>query len=273
MTAAVEEGARAAPPFLKWAGGKRWLTGKTAFLPTSIQGRYIEPFLGSGAVFFRLRPARALLSDVNAALIEVYQAIQADHERVIDYLRVHAAKHNEDYYYQVRQMTCRNEFSRAAQFIYLNRTCWNGLYRVNRQGVFNVPIGTKTKVMLDDDDFADIARALRNSEVVVADFEQQINRAVAGDFIFADPPYTVRHKHNGFIKYNENLFKWEDQVRLRDALLRAKSRGARILLTNADHESVRSLYQSDFALTELSRYSAISGASKSRGSYSELLIA
>lgn len=259
-------------PFLKWAGGKRWLTNRVSTSPPDGNGTYFEPFLGSAAMFFHIQPARSVLSDANAALIETYQAIQSDHEKVATYLRGHASKHSPEYYYNVRAMGCRNEYSRAAQFIYLNRTCWNGLYRVNQQGAFNVPIGTKTNVLLDDDDFEGVAHLLKDCELSTSDFEDQIDRASDGDLIFADPPYTVRHKHNGFIKYNENLFRWEDQVRLHGALVRAKERGARVLLTNADHESIRTLYDQDFSITELSRYSAISGASSSRGSYPELLI-
>ena len=263
---------KATPPFLKWAGGKRWLTGRTSMQAPDEQGTYFEPFLGSAAMFFHLRPFQSVLSDANKSLIEAYQAIRADHEKVAAHLKKHAAKHSIEYYYIVRAMNCRTEFSRAAQFIYLNRTCWNGLYRVNKNGVFNVPVGTKLKVILDDDDFAGVARMLKRCELSNADFECQIDRAKSGDLIFADPPYTVRHKHNGFIKYNENLFSWEDQVRLKEALLRAKIRGARIALTNADHVSIRNLYEQDFSITELSRYSAISGASGSRGNYPELLI-
>lgn len=259
-------------PFLKWAGGKRWLTNQISILLPASGKKYFEPFLGSGAMFFYSRPEKSVLSDANSSLIETYCAIKNDHQKVVSYLCTHASKHSEDYYYSVRSMECRNEYSRAAQFIYLNRTCWNGLYRVNKQGAFNVPKGSKTKVFLDDDDFGAIALALVNSEISTGDFESQIDKAADGDVIFADPPYTVRHKYNGFIKYNETLFSWEDQVRLRDALLRAKRRGAKILLTNADHESIRTLYERDFSLVEASRYSAISGAAGSRGKYPELLI-
>lgn len=260
------------PPFLKWAGGKRWLTTRVAELPQVVTGRYFEPFLGSGAMFFHLKPESAILSDANDALIEVYQAIQADHAKVNAHLRFHASRHSPAYYYAVRSMSCRNEFTRAAQFIYLNRTCWNGLYRVNQKGEFNVPIGTKTKVLLDDDNFEKVANVLRDCELSTNDFESQIDRSIKGDMVFADPPYTVRHKHNGFIKYNENLFSWDDQVRLRDALWRAKRRGVYVMLTNADHESIRTLYADEFSITEMARYSAISGLSSSRGNYPELLI-
>jgi len=258
-------------PFLKWAGGKRWLTRRVEGLNLA-EGTYFEPFLGSAAMFFHWRPRKAVLSDRNEALAGTYQAIKANPSKVVDYLRKHARLHSTEYYYRLREMRCRNDFSRAAQFIYLNRTCWNGLYRVNRDGIFNVPKGTKTNVLLDEDDFTSVAELLKGSEIFSSDFEVQIDKAQNGDVIFADPPYTVRHNFNGFVKYNEVLFSWDDQVRLRNALLRAKERGAKVLLTNADHESIRSLYADGFVFNEIARYSAISSTSGSRGKYSELLI-
>lgn len=257
-------------PFLKWAGGKRWLTYRIAGITP--KGRYFEPFLGSAAMFFHSAPSSAVLSDCNRDLIGTYQALQADHMEVFKHLAEHAKRHSKEYYYELRDRSCRNQFTRAAKFIYLNRTCWNGLYRVNKQGSFNVPKGTKDSVLLDDDAFELVAARLQNAELACADFEDQINKAEAGDFIFADPPYTVRHQYNGFVKYNETLFSWDDQVRLRDALRRAKQRGAEILLTNADHESIRSIYADGFEISEAQRYSAISGIKKSRGTYAELLI-
>lgn len=223
-------------------------------------------------MFFHWRPSRAVLSDTNAELIETYEAIRSDYRKVVSHLRGHAAKHSSEYYYYMRSASFRNEYTRAAKFIYLNRTCWNGLYRVNQQGIFNVPKGSKTNVLLDGDDFEAIATLLREAQLVCADFEPQIDAAQKGDVVFADPPYTVRHKHNGFVKYNETLFCWNDQVRLRDALLRAKQRGVNILLTNADHKSIRALYQPPFQFEEMSRFSAISGLSSSRGKYAELLV-
>lgn len=269
---AIEINDGGTPPFLRWAGGKRWLTNRAFGLPKNSAGTYFEPFLGSGAMFFHLRPNISVLSDSNAALVETYQAIKSNHQRVARHLHGHAKSHSSDYYYRVRATKYRNEFSRAAQFIYLNRTCWNGLYRVNKQGEFNVPIGTKTSVLREDDNFSDIAAILANSEICNVDFEKQIDRAVGGDFIFADPPYTVRHKHNGFIEYNETLFSWQDQVRLMEALDRAKKRGVQVMLTNADHQSIRTLYRKGFEIEEVSRFSAISGTTKGRGNFPELLI-
>lgn len=259
-------------PFLKWAGGKRWLASDLAAKIGSPRGRYIEPFLGSGAVFFSLEPQDSLLGDLNSDLVETYKAIQSDWESVRDRLVEYQFTHSKENYYIVRGDIPDNIIEKAARFIYLNRTCWNGLYRVNLAGKFNVPIGTKASVLLETDDFNRASDCLKGAKIFCGDFELLIDQAEAGDVLFADPPYTVRHKHNGFVKYNESLFSWNDQVRLRDALLRAKNRGAAIYATNADHESIRSLYEKDFSLVGVERYSAISGKSSTRGKYPELII-
>jgi DNA adenine methylase len=259
-------------PFLKWAGGKRWLNPMATRLRSVPFRTYYEPFLGSGAIFFGLMPRAAVLSDTNPDLIETYQSIKDDWHAVQKKLSEHDRNHSSDYYYRIRDHAPRKPHTRAARFIYLNRTCWNALYRVNRKGQFNTPIGTKTRAVLPSDDFKKVSTLLRNVEIVLGDFEEQIDRARKGDLIFADPPYTVRHKYNGFIKYNEQLFSWSDQERLCSALARAKRRGALVICTNADHESIRELYGRNFQLTPLERYSAIAGAGGNRGSYAELLI-
>lgn len=258
-------------PFLKWAGGKRWLAAVLDPLLVQNGATYFEPFVGSGAMYFHSTPSKAVLSDANPDLIETFSAIKDMPEKVFDLLKEHATKHSTEYYYKVRATKYRTAATRAARIIYLNRTCWNGLYRVNKNGDFNVPKGTKTSVILESDNFQSISEILQNAELLCSDFEIQIDRAKNGDVIFADPPYTVRHKHNGFIKYNENLFSWNDQERLCDALARAKKRGATVLLTNADHSSIRTLY-SEFQIEETTRYSAISSTSKKRGRFEELII-
>jgi len=144
-------------PFLKWAGGKRWLVQRYPEIFDIAFDRYVEPSLGVGQSFFHLEPERSVISDVNPALINVYSALQSDYRRVWSHLLVHARNHNDAYYYEVRSKTFRSSASRAAQFLYLNRTCWNGLYRENLRGEFNVPRGTKNSVIFDDDDFAAIA--------------------------------------------------------------------------------------------------------------------
>lgn len=260
------------PPFLKWAGGKRWLVNHRPNLFNTNFKRYIEPFLGSGAVFFHLQPANAILCDQNPSLIETYNAIKGDWARVLRELRKHQRSHSRAHYYAVRETKYRSRYTRAAQFIYLNRTCWNGLYRVNLSGEFNVPIGTKSNVLLDTDDFQRVSDLLSNSDLKVRDFEKTIDLAKSGDLIFADPPYTVKHNLNGFIKYNERLFGWDDQIRLHHALCHAQKRGARIILTNADHSSIRKLYKKHFCLESVSRKSVLSGDKNYRGEVRELII-
>jgi DNA adenine methylase len=259
-------------PFLKWAGGKRWICKELTARIGPIQGRYIEPFLGSGAVFFSVRPGNAILSDVNRDLVYTYRALKSQHRAVLRHLIDHQISHCSEYYYKVRDNIPSSFAERAARFIYLNRTCWNGLYRVNLDGKFNVPIGTKSTVLLDSDDFETVADCLSRAEITHSDFLTAVDNAKEGDVVFCDPPYTVRHNFNGFVKYNETLFSWSDQVRLRDAVLRARERGARIYVTNADHESIWELYQKDFQIHKFKRYSAIGGAKAVRGTYSEILI-
>lgn len=259
-------------PFLKWAGGKRWLSDRILQLASPIQGQYIEPFLGGGAVFFALKPPRALLSDVNPELINTYKAIRDDHEKVFSLLKAHHLAHSKDYYYRIRDYSPRCPYRKAARFIYLNRTCWNGLYRVNLNGQFNVPIGTKSAVLMPTDDWPTLSGLLGSAQLVCSDFEDSIARAGEGDLVFADPPYTVKHNLNGFIKYNDSLFSWGDQVRLRDAVVNAKRRGARVIVTNAHHESIKDLYKQHFRLESVSRASVLAGSAIHRGRYDELLI-
>jgi len=260
-------------PFLKWAGGKRWLAHLLVEKIGTIEGTYIEPFLGSGAVYFALTPQRAKLSDINTELINTYLALQDHHLEISKLLRSHQRKHCTSFYYWARDTyQPRSIASRAARFIYLNRTAWNGLYRVNKEGRFNVPKGTKNSVLLGTDNWPAIASLSRKAKFSCIDFETAIDGASCGDVIFSDPPYTVKHNLNGFIKYNELLFTWEDQKRLNAALIRAKHRGARIYSTNANHQSVREMYKKNFKLEALSRISVISGDAKYRGQFSELLI-
>lgn len=259
-------------PFLKWAGGKRWLADSYTHLFPKTFGCYFEAFLGSGAVFFSLRPNNAVLADVNKELIECYSTIRDQWQEVVAHLKIHHRQHSKQYYYEIRNRMPRLPATRAARFIYLNRTCWNGLYRVNLGGDFNVPIGTKKNVLLDTDNFEELSNVLRETELVVSDFEAVIERAKAGDLIFADPPYTVRHNLNGFVKYNEKIFHWDDQVRLRDCLQRASDRGCLIFLTNANHPSILNLYRNNFDIIPLERCSVIAAKAIDRGRYEELVI-
>lgn len=259
-------------PFLKWAGGKRWLISRPANLFPETINRYFEPFLGGGAVFFHIQPNNGYLSDINPDLINAYQVIRDDWESLHRLLTQYHNRHSKDFYYAIRSQKPRNPVRRAARFIYLNRTCWNGLYRVNRRGEFNVPIGSKNKVLLDDDNFQELSNILHGISIEACDFEVTMDRAQAGDFLFVDPPYTVKHDLNGFIKYNEKIFSWEDQLRLKSAIERALNRGVLILVLNAHHKSIMELYQGIGQMITLERASVIAGAPESRGVCNELAI-
>lgn len=260
-------------PFLKWAGGKRWFTKNYSVFFPQTYNRYIEPFLGGGSVYFYMQPIQALLGDINEELINAYVSIRDNCTEVEEKLKIHQLNHNEDYYYLIRDETPINPIERATRLIYLNRTCFNGIYRVNMQGKFNVPKGTKNKVVLEIDNFQEISEILSTAKIYISDFEKLIDEAGKDDFIFADPPYTVRHNNNGFIKYNEKLFSWHDQIRLANCLWRAHSRGAKIIATNANNQLICDLYKErDFNIMTVSRYSSISANPLRRNQYEEIII-
>ncbi|OBZ94325.1 DNA methyltransferase [Pararhizobium polonicum] len=258
-------------PILKWAGGKRWLVVADRLPKPSKYQRYVEPFLGSGAVFFHLKPSSAILSDLNADLINLYKVVRDNPWEFEERMHAHQAMHSKEYYYQIRAKLCVDADAAAARFLYLNRTCWNGLYRVNKRGEFNVPIGTKQAVVMSTDDFLAVSETLKRAELRNEDFEKIIDETQHGDFLFVDPPYTVQHNFNGFLKYNEQIFSWQDQIRLSNALQKAANRGVSIVLTNADHESVRQLYVQKFQYRKLARQSVLAGKSNKRGGTTEAI--
>lgn len=260
-------------PFLNWTGGKRWLVANHADMLEIPHERLVEPFVGSGAVFFHIEPSSALLSDANPRLIEAYAAVRDEPQRVLELLDAHRRKHTVEYYYHVRRQRLRTPATRAAQLIYLNRTCFNGLYRVNLRGHFNVPKGSKDAVIFPDDDFVAWSKVLSGSELRACDFGQTIDDAVEDDFLYVDPPYTVKHNMNNFVKYNEHIFSWADQVRLRDALAAASGRGVAVLVSNADHPFIRELYSGGgWQLQSVSRHSRLAASADHRKRTTELLI-
>ncbi len=259
-------------PFLKWPGGKRWLVQRYAELFPATYTRYFEPFLGGGAVFFSLYPLQATLSDSNSELINAYKCVR-DYPEIIDKrLRVLHKHHDHVLYYRMRAMKPKSNIGRAVRFIYLNRTCFNGIYRVNKQGEFNVPMGSKNLVEYSNGYLFLISKLLKKASIIVADFEDIIDSSNEGNFVFVDPPYSVKHNNNNFIKYNSSLFSWTDQVRLSTALKRAASRGVKIMLSNADHLSVKNLYCDFGYYHRVDRSSILAASSDKRCKTSELLI-
>lgn len=260
-------------PFLKWPGGKRWLVRKYSEYIYCDYSHYYEPFLGSGAVFFALCPKDATLSDINEELINLFRVMRDDYPALLDVLTIHHLSHSKEYYYRIRDMRNLDSIQAAGRTLYLNRTCYNGMYRINKKGEFNVPIGTKNNCLFDIERFADYSKRLSTVTLESCDFAQTIMKASEGDFIFADPPYATSEKQAGFLKYNETLFSWKDQERLHISLCEAKARGVNIVATNTNHDLLRKLYEeSGFYVRILERYSAIASKTEKRCIKKELLI-
>ncbi len=235
---------RTVSPFLKWLGGKRWLTTEIRSRIQSLKfDRYIEPFLGGGAVFFSLLIKPAILSDINKELINAYIQVRDNPDEVLK--RLQTLKTDANTYYRIRATKTRGLLNRAARFIYLNRTAFSGIYRVNDKGEFNVPFGNYingTKILWREGLLHKSSEALKGARLIISDFEEVINGAGKGDLVYCDPTYTTMHNNNGFRKYNEKCFSWKDQERLATVCEKAASKGATILVSNAYHKNLLDLY-------------------------------
>jgi DNA adenine methylase len=258
----------ATKPILKWAGGKQWLAAAAPLLaPKNFNGRYYEPFLGGAAFFLALQPTKATLADKNQELIETYKAIACDHESVISLLRTYP--YDKSFYYKIRDSAPRSMRKKAARLIFLNRTCWNGLYRVNRSGKFNVPFGRLSNpTICDPDRICSAAGPLARATLRADDFGTILRTAREGDFVYLDPPYITGHRHNGFHRYNGKLFSWHDQERLAKQAAKLSERGVYVLVSNADHTDVNALYSS-FRHYRAHRGSLIASATQFRSTVSE----
>jgi DNA adenine methylase len=257
-------------PLLKWAGGKRWLAPRLVELISEARySRYFEPFCGGAALFFQLAPRRAVLSDTNPELINCYRQVKKDPAAIIAVLR--SLRNSEADYYFVRQTRPRLSSRRAARVLYLTTLAFNGIYRVNLRGEFNVPYGHKTRVNpCDEERIRATAKALRGTKLLVADFEDAAGEAVSGDLIYFDPPYTVAHGNNGFLKYNERILQWEDQLRVACVATAAAERGCKVIISNADHASVRKLYAA-FRMERVKRLSVMAASAACRRQITECL--
>lgn len=264
-----------AKPFLRWAGGKSWLIKELeSFLPPSFNN-YHEPFVGGGSVFIHLKSTgriknKAYLSDKNEDLINAYQAVKQDASLLIEFLRKY--KNTKEFYYSIREKKFENEIEKAAQFIFLNRTSFNGIYRVNLNGKYNVPYGFKMyKQLFDFENLKNISKLLQNVHLECGDFEEYFVQIKENDLVFLDPPYTVAHENNGFIKYNQKIFAWEDQERLERFIQKIKDKNAYFILTNAVHKNIENLFKKIGTKNEVKRYSVVGGKGAKRKEISEYL--
>jgi len=260
-------------PFLKWAGGKRWLIPRLVGILPNFK-KYFEPFAGSAGLFFALEPQAGVLSDVNRDLINCYRCVRDHCDSVIAVLR--KLRVDEDTYYRVRdrQYRCADKIRRAAFFIYLNRTCWNGLYRVNREGNFNVPMGKRDRAveLYDPDQLILASQILRRTRIMSCDFEHAVKGAQAGDLVYFDPPYITTHLTNGFVKYNSRLFHHFDELRLARVSRELAMSGVSVIVSNAAHPLIKQLYDGPFYKTEIQRASLIAADPQRRSVFPELLI-
>jgi DNA adenine methylase len=256
-------------PLLKWPGGKRLLIDQLRKRLPSTWNQYFEPFVGGGALFFALQPTAATLSDLNPNLIETYLAVRNCPQKVIAALK--QLRNGKREYYRVRNSIPSTPIDRAARFIYLCTLAFNGIHRCNLKGEFNVPYGFKKHLAVcDEDRIRNASTLLQNASLCSSDFEDVISKARAKDLIYFDPPYTVAHNNNGFIKYNAPIFSWADQIRLAEVAKRARDKGCSVLVSNADHDTVRELYP-DFSVATITRHSIIASQRKFRRPITECL--
>lgn len=259
-------------PFLRWAGSKRHLLEEIVpLLPTRF-GSYYEPFLGSGSMFFLLCPEHAVLGDTCKELIETYRAVRDNPAQIMRHLA--NWRPDRKFYYQIRGRPSGWRFRRAAEFIYLNKTCWNGLYRVNLEGRFNVPYGRpKTDYLIERRELMAVASALSREGVrlVTADFEESLSSASKGDLVYLDPPYVTGHNGNGFLEYNKNIFSWQDQVRLANVARRLAAKGVHVVVSNAYHGPVIDLY-TGFKRHIIRRFSTLASDLRKRRRIDEALL-
>ena len=265
-------------PFLKWAGGKkRLLPELIARLPESFAA-YHEPHVGSGALFFELASrgvlAQVYLSDVNQSLIDTYVAVRDQVEEVISILKKHQKKHDRDYYYVVRAIDPSRLplAGRAARVIYLNRTCYNGLYRENKAGQFNVPFGRYTNpTICDVINLHSVSRALNEIDIARRGYASVLERAAPGDFVYFDPPYYPLSATSSFTAYDRNGFTEDDQQNLRDVFAALARRGVCVMLSNSDTPLIRKLY-ADFRIDRVLARRSINSKGNRRGKIAELII-
>lgn len=251
-------------PFLKWAGGKtQLLTELHKHVPNNFN-KYIEPFIGGGAMFFSLNPKESIISDSNEELIITYRQVKEDVENVIEHLETF--EHSEEFYYNIRSLN-PNELEhsyRAARLIYLNKTCFNGLYRVNKKGQFNVPYGKGNGSFLNEEVLRNASEFLAETTIIKGDYLDVLTEfATEGDFIFLDPPYYPVGKYSDFKRYTKEFFYHEDQVQLKQEFDRLVNMGCMVVLTNSDHEVILDLY-SDYDIVIFETRRMISSNSKTR---------
>ncbi len=269
-------------PFVKWVGGKRQLLKQFRLLnlypPANFDpklNKYFEPFVGGGAVFFDLLPEKAELSDLNSELVTTYNVIKNNVDTLIESLRKH--KYEKEYYLKVRAKN-PNELSDvevASRFIYLNRTGFNGMYRVNSKGGFNVPFGRyNNPIICDEKNLRRVSKALQKVSINHQDYKEVLKNAKKGDFIYFDPPYYPISKTASFTSYTAESFLEDEQTELRNTFAELHKRGCFVMLSNSDTPFINKIYSeiSSAKITKVEAVRAINSKGSKRGKITEVLV-
>ncbi|MGK7944074.1 MAG: DNA adenine methylase [Microcystaceae cyanobacterium] len=272
-----------AQPFLKWAGGKRQLLPVIKQYVPKKFNQYYEPFVGAGAVLFSLQPKKSLINDTNGELINCYQVIKDNPEELIALCQEHKEKNSKEYFYSLREQDRIDNFkdiinplSRAARIIYLNKTCFNGLFRVNSSGQFNVPYGSYSNPVIADPAVIKSVSAYLNErdvEISNVDFAEAVSNAKKGAFIYFDPPYHPISDTSSFTGYSVNGFGEAEQVRLKELCDELTERGCQVLLSNSSASLIKEIYSDPkYEIVDVKASRAINAVASRRGRINELLI-
>jgi len=267
-------------PIVKWVGGKRQLlTDIMPFIDRNCS-TYVEPFIGGGAVFFELQPKKAIINDYNSELINVYTTVRNFPEQLIKKLEEHKNKNSEEYFYELRALDRKSEYAsmssieKAARIIYLNKTCYNGLYRVNAAGQFNSPYGKyKNPNIVNATTIKAMSKYLQNPQITIkeGDYRDALKGLRKGAFVYFDPPYMPISSSSSFTGYTENGFSYEQQVELKKECDKLREKGIAFLQSNSDCQEIRELYKEYDIKTVQAKRTINSNANK-RGEISEVLI-
>nr|WP_297969161.1 DNA adenine methylase [uncultured Mogibacterium sp.] len=267
-------------PILKWVGGKRQLLSEIIPLIDESCDNYVEPFIGGGAVLFRLQPKKAIINDYNTELINVYRTVRDDLDGLVALLKKHEKYNSSDYYYEVRALDRTPDFDKmsnsekAARIIYLNKTCYNGLYRVNSLGQFNSPYGKyKNPNIVNEVVLRAISKYLNGNEISIrsGDYKDVLNDIEKNSFVYLDPPYVPISSSSSFTGYTEGGFGYDKQVELKEECDKLNSKGVHFLQSNSDCEEIRELYKA-YRIKIVKANRAINSDAKKRGQINEVLI-
>lgn len=267
-------------PVLKWVGGKRQLLNDIAPLIPQDITTYIEPFVGGGAVIFHLQPQKAIINDYNEELINVYRVVKEQPQELLALLKKHEELNSSEYFYEVRSLDRDASFAslsnveRAARVIYLNKTCFNGLFRVNRLGYFNTPYGKyKNPNIVNEVGILAMSQFFNENDVTIkqGDYRLALENVAEGSFVYFDPPYMPISESSAFTSYTENGFDTEQQIALKEECDKLHAQGIRFLLSNSDHPFLRELYK-DYEIITVSAKRFINSKADKRGAINEILV-